>query len=216
MVAVVLGVFYRGYFFSNSLIISAIPDVEAVAFNNQIQEKTDSHMVHELKPHEISVSPPPKKQYSTKYLVVFLKKKILGAIENNKYVQVYYNINLPQDVSRGKESAADKLVPIGDYYVLNHELRGATMFMTINYPNAKDAAKALKRGSINRSQYDQIVAASKNGSLPPFNTPLGGPVLIRGDGIPGRNTAGNIGIPSAAMRKIWEFAVKGTPVRIVP
>ena len=213
---VILGVIYRGYFFNNSPVIAGIPDVESVSFAKQEQVKTDSQLVHEVKPHEIAVSPPPKKRYSTKYLVVFLQKKILGAIEDNKYVQTYYNINLPPDISRGKETAADRLVPIGDYYILNHELRGETMFLTLNYPNAHDAVKALKKGVITRSQYEQIVAASKNGSLPPFDTPLGGPVVIRGDGIPGRSTAGNIGIPPAAMRKIWEFTTKGTPIRIVP
>lgn len=90
------------------------------------------------------------------------------------------------------------------------------MFLVLNYPNIKDAEKALKSNIITKEDYDRIVKSNKAGKLPPFDTPLGGPIYIRGDGVPGKNTSGNIGIPPAAMQKLWEFAKKGTPVRIVP
>ncbi len=197
------------------MIISSIPEVESLAFPSQ-QHKSISHTVIGITPHEIKVSPPPKRKYSTKYLVVFLSKGILGAIEGKKYVYTFYNINLPVNISKGKSQKGDALVPIGDYYILKHELKGKTMYMTLNYPNSKDAAKALKNKLITKSQYEAILAANKAGKLPPFDTPLGGPVMIRGDGIAGKKTSGNIGVQPVAMGKIWEFAKKGTPIRILP
>ena len=211
----ILGVLYRGYFFSKPLSLSSIPEVESLVFTPQ-QHKTNSHTVIGITPHEIKISPPPKRKYSSKYLVVFLGKGILGAIEGKKYVYTFYNINLPVNITKGKSRKGDALVPIGDYYILKHELKGKTMYMTLNYPNSKDAARALKSKLITKSQFDAILAANKAGKLPPFDTLLGGPVMIRGDGIAGMNTSGNIGIKPEAMRKIWEFAKKGTPIRILP
>ncbi len=216
LAVLLLGVYYRSHFFSAQYIVSNIPVADSIVFNAKQHVKTNSHTVHDIRPHEIAVSPPPKKHYSQRYLVVFLGKKILGAIEGKKYALAYYNINLPIDTSKGKSVKGDKLVPLGDYYVLKHELRGNAMFLVLNYPNIKDAERGLKAGIISQEQYDQIVNASKQGILPPFNTTLGGPVFIRGDGAPGMHTSGNIGIPPEAMRKVWEFAKKGTPVRIVP
>lgn len=206
----------RDVFFKKQINISSIQQVDSIGFENIDQPHTTSHKAVDITPHEISVSPPPKKKYSPKYLVVFLSKGILGAINGNKYEYTYYNINLPKDISKGKSKKGDMLAPIGDYYILQHDLRGNKMYLTINYPNSKDAAKALKAGTISQAEYKAIVDAQKNSALPPFNTPLGGPVVIRGDGVPGKNTAGNIGISPDAMKNIWEFAKKGTPIRILP
>ncbi len=216
LAALLLGVYYRSYFFSPQYIAARIPVADSIVFNTQQHAKTNSHTVHDIRPHEIAVSPPPKKQYSQRYLAIFVGKKILGAIEDKKYVLAYYNINLPLDTSKGKAVKGDKLVPFGDYYILKHELRGNSMFLVLNYPNIKDAERGLKSGIISQEQYEKIVSAGKQGKLPPFDTPLGGPIFIRGDGAPGMHTSGNIGIPPEAMRKVWEFAKKGTPVRIVP
>ncbi len=193
-----------------------IPEVETLAFERQEQPRATSHSALGISPHEISISPPPKKKYSSKYLVVFLGRKILGAIQNKEYKYTYYDISLPQDTSKAKEKKGDGLIPIGDYYILKHELVGKTLVMTLNYPNIKDAANALKKKIISKKQYDAIVAANKAGRMPPSDTPLGGPIIIRGDAAPGTQTNGSIGIPPQAMAKIWEFAPRGTPIRIVP
>ena len=210
---------HRSQFFTVSSLITEIPVVESIGFEASELPKTPAQKIKTVVAHESSLPKAPKKKepvYSTKYLVVFLQKGILGAIENQQYVYTFYNINLPAEIKKYKSRKGDKLIPLGDYYILRHELKNGRMFMILNYPGIKDAEQGLKNGLIDKNDYNRIVSAQKAGKLPPFNTALGGPVVIRGDGKKGKKTLGNIAITPTQMQKIWSFAPRGTPIRIVP
>ena len=54
--------------------------------------------------------------------------------------------------------------------------------LTVHYPAAHDAERGLRDGLITQEQHDAIVAADRNGTLPPMNTALGGLIVIHGGG----------------------------------
>lgn len=210
---------HRSTFITGYVPQADLPVVESIGFTTAELPHTPVRKDTVVSAHESRLPQAPKKaepKYSTKYIVVFMSRHILGAIENQKYVHTFYDINLPADVKNPKIKKGDGLVPLGDYYILRHELSNGRMFLFLNYPNIKDAERGLKAGIITQNDYNRIAAAQKKGVLPPFDTGLGGPLLIRGDGVKGKNTAGNIAITPAQMQQIWSFAPKGTPVRIVP
>ncbi len=86
----------------------------------------------------------------------------------------------------------------------------------LNYPNAEDAKRGLQDSIITQAEYDAIVQAERNVSMPIMTTELGGYIEIHGDGTGKRSnwTQGCIAIDNTELDKLWDLIVVGTPVLI--
>lgn len=81
-----------------------------------------------------------------------------------------------------KMMEGDRRTPEGWFRTSDRPTSSYENAILIHYPGERHAKTALKRGSITKSQYDQIAIADKRGTIPPQNTNLGGNILIHGGG----------------------------------
>ena len=122
-------------------------------------------------------------------LIVSKSKLTLSVYDNKKLVKVY-------DVSVGgnpadKKIEGDKATPEGEFYICVKKGRRQTKFyrsLGLSYPNIEDAKRGLKNKLISRAQYNKISYAIRRRRLPPWNTKLGGAIMIHGLRKGGRNT----------------------------
>lgn len=149
-------------------------------------------------------------------VAVFLSRRTMGLVHAQEYIRVYYHVAYSRDVSAPKLKADDLHTPQGTYRILAHELDGSVMTLVLNYPNAADAQRALAAGVIDRATHDRIVAADRAGGVPPWNTPMGGSIRIRGEREVRGVTEGDLLIRRADMEELWMAVEKGTVVRILP
>ena len=122
-----------------------------------------------------------------------------------------------------KTREGDGRTPEGRYMICtrNPESR-FHLALGLNYPNAADAQAALAAGCISPEAAAAIIAAEQAGKRPPWDTPLGGQIMIHGQR-PGQEeragsdwTAGCISLANEDMERLWQLCPLGTPVQILP
>lgn len=114
-----------------------------------------------------------------------------------------------------KEKEGDLRTPEGEYYVVTRNDKSQyTLFFGINYPNESDAAQGKKAGLIGDDEYEKIVAASKAGKAPPWDTDMGGWVGIHGNGEGRPDTQGCIAVPDKDILVIGKYLKIGSKVTI--
>jgi murein L,D-transpeptidase YafK len=86
----------------------------------------------------------------------------------------------------------------------------------LSYPNEEDAARGLREGLITRAQAASIVGAVRAGRCPPWDTALGGEILIHGGGTASDWTWGCVALENAEVKELFDAVPAGTPVRIEP
>ena len=122
----------------------------------------------------------------------------------------------------GRESAAgdkvqqgDGITPSGKFYVCTkNDQSQYYLSLGLSYPGIEDAERGLADGLINEEQYKAIVDANKAGEQPPWDTPLGGVIMIHGE--QGGGTAGCIAVTNDVMDILWEYCNLGVPVTVGP
>ena len=116
-----------------------------------------------------------------------------------------------------KQKEGDGKTPEGMYYICMRN--GKSKFylsLGLSYPNMEDAEAGLDAGLISQSEYDSIEKAISKGSRPPWDTALGGEIMIHGFGTSSDWTAGCIATDNGDMDYLWQNCPKGTPVEILP
>ena len=86
----------------------------------------------------------------------------------------------------------------------------------INYPNRADAVRARAQGVLSEEHYHSIISALDAGLRPPWDTALGGEIMIHGGGISTDWTAGCIALTDEDMDLVWEMVPIGTEITIHP
>lgn len=86
----------------------------------------------------------------------------------------------------------------------------------LSYPNTEDARDALESGLIDQGTYNRIEDAISRRVQPPWNTALGGEIMIHGHGSHSDWTAGCIAVDNDVMDVLWENCGLGTTVIIEP
>ncbi|MDD4494596.1 MAG: L,D-transpeptidase family protein [Eubacteriales bacterium] len=128
-----------------------------------------------------------------------------------------YSIGLGWNPEGDKQVEGDGRTPEGNYYVcVRNSQSSFYLSLGVSYPNKEDAKEALDAGTINKSTYDQIVEAIENGSQPPWNTAMGGAVMIHGLGGNRDWTAGCVAVDNDVMDILWKHCKVGTPIIIEP
>ena len=133
-----------------------------------------------------------------------------------RFVADFGNNVSSDKVQRGDvRSPDDWRTPEGTFFVVaknpNSKFYKA---LVLNYPTAEDARRGFKQGLISQREYNAIVKAEENATMPPMNTMLGGWIEIHGDGTGGGTnwTQGCIAIENDKMDELWPLIKVGTPV----
>jgi len=113
----------------------------------------------------------------------------------------------------------DGCTPEGKYYVCTkNEKSKFFRSLGISYPNREDAQAAIEAGRITQEQYAQICAANDAQTRPPWDTPMGGFIMIHGEHPEGREgdwTAGCVAVSNETMAWLFEHVPMKTPVEIL-
>lgn len=116
-----------------------------------------------------------------------------------------------------KRREGDGRTPEGSYCVCSRNPQsGHHLALGVSYPGAQDAERALREEQITDVQYGQILQAQKNQVRPPWDTDLGGFIMIHGGGTDSDWTQGCIAVKDEVMDVLWEHCPLGTKITILP
>lgn len=118
-----------------------------------------------------------------------------------------------------KVREGDMRTPEGDFYVCIRKEAPATPHVRslgLSYPNAEDAERGLREGWIDTARHAAILEAIERGVRPPWDTPLGGAIMIHGRKDDREGTEGCVALDDADILELYPRIPLGTPVRIVP
>jgi murein L,D-transpeptidase YafK len=150
-------------------------------------------------------------------IVVSKSQRILTAYGPDGRVLKSFAAIVGREAFGAKVREGDERTPEGEYYVCFKNPRSRFhLSLGLSYPNAEDAERGLREGSITAVQYREIVDAHNANRVPPWQTPLGGEIFIHG-GMEGRAaTAGCVAISDPAIEELFSAVALGTPVVIEP
>jgi len=116
-----------------------------------------------------------------------------------------------------KVREGDLRTPEGEFYVCvkNAQSKYARA-LGLSYPSLEDARRGLRSGRIGQRDYDRIAQAIRRHRQPPWNTALGGAIMIHGDRCGGRETQGCIALEDSDIRELFARIPLGTRVVIQP
>jgi murein L,D-transpeptidase YafK len=129
----------------------------------------------------------------------------------------YWHVALGWEPKGKKEREGDGKTPEGEYYICTrNDASRYYLSLGLSYPNKKDAERGLASGIVEQSAYNSIIAAIERGDKPPWNTEMGGEIMIHGNGSSRDWTAGCIALENEAMDILWRYCSIGTEVKILP
>jgi len=165
--------------------------------------------------NEASLSKPAGETHNPK-IIVKKSERILELWDGDSLIDSY-RIGLGWNPVGDKKKEGDGRTPEGTYYVCTRNNASRYyLSLGVSYPNKDDAMEALDEGLIDRSTYEQIADAIDRKSAPPWNTPLGGEIMIHGHGSYSDWTAGCVAVDNDVMDILWECCPIGTPIIIEP
>jgi L,D-peptidoglycan transpeptidase YkuD (ErfK/YbiS/YcfS/YnhG family) len=88
--------------------------------------------------------------------------------------------------------------------------------MGLSYPNIEDARRGRRQGLITAAQYSSITEAINNKRKPPWQTKLGGAIMIHGKREGRTGTLGCVALDDADVLELYKRLPLNTPVRIIP
>jgi murein L,D-transpeptidase YafK len=170
---------------------------------------------------------PPAPQMDTQVNQVAVPEKGLRIIVSKarRLLTVYldgeaihqYPIGLGFQPRGRKRWEGDGRTPEGRYAVaIKNPHSRYFLSLGLNYPSPGDASQGYKEGRVTWAQYQAIKDAFATGTVPPWNTRLGGEIFIHGHGALYDWTRGCIALDDVDMRELYSLVDVGTPVTIVP
>lgn len=129
-----------------------------------------------------------------------------------------YRIALGRVPVGDKEREGDGRTPEGEFYVCSKNAESRYhRALGLSYPSDEDAERGLAEKLITAREHRAIVSAIRRMQRPPWNTALGGEIMIHGAGS-GRGdwTLGCIALDDADAEELFNALPLGTPVRVLP
>lgn len=168
----------------------------------QETEKTEQSELH-------TENEPPNRIYVSK------AKKVLTLYVDNKEIGTW-ECSLGTNTENGnKEVEGDRITPTGDYYICVRNNKSAYhLSLRLSYPDKSDADRGFLQGIITQSQRDAIYSAIDSKGCPPWDTALGGHIIIHGNYHEGVSTAGCIAVRDSVMDILWQYSEIGIKVTI--
>lgn len=128
-----------------------------------------------------------------------------------------FSIALGSHPDGHKMREGDGRTPEGSYYVCTrNEKSRFHLALGISYPNPSDAAAALSENAITSEQFESVCSAHAVLRRPPWDTALGGFIMIHGGGTASDWTAGCIALENKDMEVLFALCPMGMTVEIVP
>lgn len=126
-----------------------------------------------------------------------------------------YPIGLGFTPEGHKEKEGDGKTPEGNYYVCTRNDKSKFyLSLGVSYPSISDAKRGLEVGLITSQEHDEIIEAINSKRMPPWNTNLGGEIMIHGHGSHSDWTEGCIAVDDDIMDILWENCELGTTITI--
>ncbi|MFP4106572.1 MAG: murein L,D-transpeptidase family protein [Phycisphaerae bacterium] len=148
-------------------------------------------------------------------IVVIKHRYELQVYDGNRLVKTY---RAAVGSRRGDKSReGDRRTPEGRFKVcVKNPQSKFTLSLGLSYPNEEDAGRGLDSGLITQKQHDHIIYCIRNGMRPPWNTPLGGEIMIHGARNGRSGTLGCIALDDDAIRELYPRIDIGTEVIVKP
>ncbi len=128
-----------------------------------------------------------------------------------------FSIALGKSPEGHKLSEGDNRTPEGEYYICTRNDRSKFhLALGLSYPNPSDAGPALAETRITREQYESILSAHAALRRPPWDTSLGGFIMIHGGGSASDWTAGCIALEDCDIETLFALCPMDTRVLILP
>ena len=156
--------------------------------------------------------PPPTEGFG---VIIEKSARRLTVYDGSKVVKTY---RASFGTGKGdKVREGDRRTPKGEFYVCYKNDRSKfTLSLGLSYPNIEDAERGLRDGLIDQDQHDAIVKAIRQKRRPPWNTPLGGEIMIHGCGSDRDWTIGCVALDDEDIKELFAALPLGTPVEIRP
>ncbi len=164
------------------------------------------------------------KKLNDVYLIVD-RRNFHIELYSDKFLVKTYKAAFGKNNSTVKTSSTDNVTPVGEYKICSIDTNAKYhKYLRLDYPNDLDAGEALKRGYINKDEFDAIMLAVKKNECPPKETSLGGDISIHGIGTYNaifKNlpfvfnwTNGSIAVSDENIDELYSVVKIGTPVKI--
>jgi murein L,D-transpeptidase YafK len=128
-----------------------------------------------------------------------------------------YKVGLGLEPVLPKVKQGDYATPEGNYFVCTKNPQSKYDFaLGLSYPCPNDAVRGLEQGLISNVEHERIIAAFVNRMAPPWDTPLGGAIMIHGKGSSWDWTEGCIALDHQDIEELFRSVPIGTPVTILP
>lgn len=149
--------------------------------------------------------------------IVIYKARRSLELHDGDTLAATYSIGLGSSPQGHKQKEGDCRTPEGEYYVcLRNDKSRYYLSLGLSYPNEADARAGLDSGLITQAQYDDIAQAIAGGRRPPWDTPLGGEIMIHGRGGGQDWTLGCVAVDDDVMDVLWANVSSGVKVTICP
>lgn len=160
------------------------------------------------------LTPPPTSAPRGVHLKVYKERRILQLWSGSQMIGEY-RIGLGFNPVGHKQQEGDGKTPEGEYYIcVRNPNSSFYLSLGISYPGISDAQRGLEEGLISRREYNEIVNAINAGRRPPWNTALGGQIMVHGSGSGSDWTAGCIAVDNDVMDILWQYCSIGTKIYI--
>lgn len=150
-------------------------------------------------------------------IIVYKSQRLLVAMDGENEI-MRCAVSLGSQPLGAKTQEGDGKTPEGSYYVCTKNARSKfTLALGVSYPNVQDAESAFALGRIDQGQRDAILDAQARGKRPPWDTPLGGFIMIHGEHPQGKTgdwTAGCVALSNADISRLFALASLGDEVEI--
>lgn len=116
-----------------------------------------------------------------------------------------------------KEHQGDRATPEGSYFICQKNPKNRFhLSLAISYPGPVDASRGLKAGLISKWEYNAIMKADADRTVPPWDTRLGGEVFVHGNGSSSDWTWGCIALDDVDIEELYRLVPVWTPITIRP
>lgn len=143
-------------------------------------------------------------------------KRTLEVYDDGRLVKTFSMV-LGFSPDGDKEIEGDGKTPEGEFSVATKNPQSRFhLSLGLSYPSKDDAERGLKNGLISKAEHDAIVAALRDGRMPPQKTALGGEIYIHGGGVERDWTWGCVALRNEEIEQLFASIPLGTKVTILP
>lgn len=160
-------------------------------------------------------NPAPSSAKGAPILYIVKSERLLFLYDEGR-LWFHCKIALGKSPAGMKKIQGDGKTPIGEYAVCTRNQQSKFYrSLGLNYPSSVDALRGFSSGLIDKETCHAILHAVSKGQRPPWDTPLGGEIMIHGGGTEsGDWTQGCIAVDNADMDVLFARCPLGAKVFI--